>query len=127
VFNFFDPGYTQEGTLATAGLLAPEFEITTASTAISVPNNIYSSIYYSTPPAATTIALDLSSLTANSANPTAMVATLNQVLCGGAMSTQTQSAIVTALTAQPSSTTPTALAQMALYLTATSPDAAVQR
>jgi hypothetical protein len=45
VFNFFDPGYVQQGPLASAGLLAPEFQITTASTAISVPNNIYSAIY----------------------------------------------------------------------------------
>ena len=58
VFNFFDPGYVQQGALASAGLLAPEFEITDASTAISVPNNIYSAIYYSTPPASTTITLE---------------------------------------------------------------------
>jgi uncharacterized protein (DUF1800 family) len=127
VFNFFDPGYVQQGPLASAGLLAPEFEITTASTAISVPNNIYSAIYYSSPPAATTIALNLASLSANSTSPTAMVATLNQLLCANMMSTQTQQAIVAALTAAPASTTPTALAQEALYLVSTSPDAAIQR
>ena len=33
VFNFFDPGYVQPGTLASAGLFAPEFQITTATTA----------------------------------------------------------------------------------------------
>jgi len=127
VFNFFDPGYVQQGTLASAGLFAPEFEITTASTAISVPNNIYSSIYTPTPPAATTISLDLASLTANAANPQAMVNTLNQLLCEGMMSAQTQQAIVSALTSAPSGTTPSALAQLALYLASTSPDAAIQR
>ena len=127
VFNFFDPGYVQQGSLASAGLLAPEFEITTASTAISVPNFIYSYIYSASPPAATTIALDLSSLTANAANPSAMVATLNQLLCGNAMSSATQSQITSALKAAPASTTSLALAQMALYLAATSPDAAIQR
>jgi uncharacterized protein (DUF1800 family)/uncharacterized protein (DUF1501 family) len=93
VFNFFDPGFVQQGALATAGLLAPEFQITTASTAISVPNNIYSAIYTASPPAATALTLSLSSLSANSANPSAMVATLNQLLCGNSMSTQTQQAI----------------------------------
>jgi len=127
VFNFFDPGYVQQGALASAGLLAPEFEITTASTAISVPNNIYSAIYTTTPPASTTIALNLASLTANSTNPAAMVATLNQLLCANMMSTQTQQSIVSALTAAPASTTPTALAEEALYLVSTSPDAAIQR
>jgi uncharacterized protein (DUF1800 family) len=127
VFNFFDPGYVQQGTLATAGLYAPEFQITTASTAISVPNNIYSAIYYATPAAATTIALDLTALTANSANPAAMVATLNQLLCENAMTAQTQAQITAALKAAPTTTTPTVLAQMALYLAATSPDAAIQK
>jgi uncharacterized protein (DUF1800 family) len=127
VFNFFDPGYVQQGPLASAGLLAPEFQITTASTEISVPNYIYSSIYYGMPPAATTVALDLSSLTANSTTPSAMVATLNQLLCAGAMSSATQTQIASALAAVPASTTATALAQMALYLAATSPDAATQR
>jgi uncharacterized protein (DUF1800 family) len=127
VFNFFDPGYVQQGPLATAGLLAPEFEITTASTAISVPNNIYSAIYTASSPAATVLTLNLSALSANSSNPTAMVATLNQLRCGGAMSAQTEQAIETAVKAAPSSTTPTALAQMALYLAATSPDAAIQK
>ncbi len=127
VFNFFDPGYVQQGLLASAGLLAPEFEITTASTAISVPNFIYSGIYTGSSPAASTVTLDLSSLTANASNPSAMVATLNQLLCGNEMGQQTQQQIVSALGSAPNGTTSTALAQMALYLAATSPDACIQR
>jgi uncharacterized protein (DUF1800 family) len=126
VFNFFDPGYVQQGALASAGLLAPEFQITTASTAISVPNNIYSAIYTPTPVAAT-IVLDLSSLTANASNPDAMTATLNQLLCGNQMSAQTQQLVESAISTAPAGTTPETLAQLALYLAATSPDAAIQR
>jgi uncharacterized protein (DUF1800 family) len=126
VFNFFDPGYVQQGTLASAGLLAPEFQITTASTAVSVPNDIYAAIYTPTP-TASTIVLDLSILTAGAANPAAMTATLNQLLCGNAMSSQTQQLIESALSSAPAATAPATLAQMALYLAATSPDAAVQR
>lgn len=127
VFNFFLPGYVQPGSLAAAGLLAPEFQITTASTAISVPNYIYSSVYTSATPSASTIVLDLSSLTANASNPASMVSTLSQLLCSNEMSLQTQQLITSELKSLPSSTSPTALAQAALYLAATSQDAAIQR
>jgi hypothetical protein len=56
-----------------------------------------------------------------------MVGTLNQLLCANGMSTQTQQQIVAALAAIPASTPPATAAQMALYLAATSPDAAIQR
>jgi uncharacterized protein (DUF1800 family) len=127
VFNFFEPGYVQQGTLASAGLLAPEFQITTASTALSVPNDIYAAVYTPTTPTASTIVLDLSSLTANASNPAAMTATLSQLLCGNSMGAQTQQLIESALSSAPAGTPPATLAQMALYLAATSPDAAVQR
>jgi hypothetical protein len=127
VFNFFEPGYVEPGSLASAGLLAPEFQITTAPSVISVPNSLYSNIYTSASPTASTIVLNLAPLTADAANPAAMVATLNQLLCAGEMSTPTQQLIGTELASLPSSTTATALAQAALYLAATSPDAAIQR
>jgi len=127
VFNFFEPGYVQPGSLAAAGLLAPEFQITTADTIISVPNYIYSSIYTPASPSASTIVLNLSTLTANASNPAAMVGTLNQLLCAGAMSSQTQQLIEAEIASLSSSTPAAALAQAALYLAATSPDAAIQR
>jgi uncharacterized protein (DUF1800 family) len=126
VFNFFLPSYVQPGLLASAGLVAPEFQITTASTGISVPNTLYSAIYTSTSPSASTIVLDLSSLTANASNPTAMVSTLNQLLCQGQMSSATQQSIIKAINGAPAETS-TALAQLATYLAVTSPDAAIQR
>ena len=98
-----------------------------ASTAISVPNNIYSAIYTPTPPAATTIALNLSSLTANATNPTAMVATLNQLLCANMMTTQTQQIDLSALMSAPGRDVGHGSRPEALYLAATSPDAAIQR
>jgi len=127
VFNFFQPGYVQPGSLASAGLLAPEFQITTASTAISVPNYIYNSIYTPASPSASTIVLNLAPLAANASNPAAMVGTLNQLLCANQMSPQTQQSIENAIKSFPASTPAAAVAQAALYLAATSPDAAVQR
>jgi uncharacterized protein (DUF1800 family) len=127
VFNFFDPSYVQPGTLAAAGLLSPEFQITTASTAISVPNAIYSAIYTSATPSASAIVLDLSALTAQASDPAALTAILNQLLCGGGMSATTEQQIEAALAGVPAGTSATNLARLGLYLAATSPDAAVQR
>ncbi len=127
VFNFFDPGYSQQGLLASAGLLSPEFQITDASTSISVPNTLFSAIYTPTSPSSSTLVLDLSPLTANAGNPAAMVSTLNQLLCANGMGAQTQQLILSALQSAPAGTPALSLAQMALYLAATSPDAAIQR
>jgi hypothetical protein len=127
VFNFFDPGYVQQGALASPGSLPRSSRSRPRAPPISVPNNIYSAIYTPHPAASTTIALDLSSLTANATNPAAMVATLNQLLCANMMSAQTQQSIESAIMARPAGTTSTPSPRMALYLAATSPDAAIQR
>ncbi|HEY1765719.1 MAG TPA: DUF1800 family protein [Opitutaceae bacterium] len=127
VFNFFDPDYVQPGSLASAGLVAPEFQITTAPTVISVPNYFYSGIYTAANPSTSTVVLNLTALTANASNPGAMVGLLNQLLCANEMSAATKQLVEAELASLPSNTTPLVLAQTALYLTATSPDAAIQR
>jgi uncharacterized protein (DUF1800 family) len=127
IFNFFLPDYIQPGTLASADLYAPEFQITTASTLMSVDNNLYNSIYTPTTPAATTLVLDLSSLTSEATNPTALVNTLNLLFCGGNMTAGTQQQIIAGLAALPTSTTNLARAQFALDIVLTSPDGAVQQ
>ncbi len=127
VFNYFLPGYVQPGSLAAAGLLAPEFQITTASTVVSVPNYIYSSIYTPASPSASTIVLNLASLTAAASNPAAMVATLNQLLCANEMDASTQQLLLAEIQSLPSGTSAAAVAQAALYITATTSAAAIQR
>jgi len=127
VFNFFLPEFVYPGSLAEAGLYAPEFQITTASTAISQVNTLYSSIFTSTAPAAGTPVLDLSSLTSAPDNAT-MVSTLNLLLCAGAMPTTTQQSILTALGSLPTATTlPSDRAKFALELIATAPAGAIQQ
>jgi uncharacterized protein (DUF1800 family) len=123
VFNFFSPDYVPTGVLAGAGLVGPEFQNLTASTAITIPNTLYASIYSATGG----LNLDLSSLTVNAANPTALVSTLNQLFAQGNMSAAAQTRIVTALKALPATTAASAVAQFALYLAVTSPDAAIQK
>ncbi|HVW22569.1 MAG TPA: DUF1800 family protein [Opitutaceae bacterium] len=127
VFNFFLPNYIQPGLLASADLYAPEFEITTASTAISVVNSLHSAIYTSSSPSAATLVLDLSALTGQASSPPAMVALANLLLCGGNMSASTQRQILSGLAALPASAQPLDKARFVLELAAVSPDGAVQQ
>jgi uncharacterized protein (DUF1800 family) len=127
VFNFFLPNFVQPGSLASAGLYAPEFQITTASTAVSVINNLYSSIYTSTTPSATTLVLDLTPLTSEASNATALINTVNLLFCGGNMTVPTQQNILNGLDSLPNSTTALARSQFALELAVTAPDAAIQQ
>jgi uncharacterized protein (DUF1800 family) len=121
VFNFFLPDYVQPGSLASAGLVAPEFQITTATTALTVANNLYSSVY-----ATTGTVLNLSLLTAEASNPSAMVATANLLICGGNMTAATQQYILSGLAALPASTSAEQKASFVLELAVTSPDGAIQ-
>ncbi len=45
VFNFFQPGYIPPGKIAAAGLFAPEFQITSETSVISLSNVVNSIIY----------------------------------------------------------------------------------
>ncbi len=126
VFNFFLPAYVQPGILASAGLAAPEFQITTASTAVSVANNLYNSIYTSATPSATTLVLDLSPLTAVAASSTSLVNAVNLLFCGGNMTAATQQAILNGLAALPSSSVALDRARFTLELAVTAPDGAIQ-
>jgi uncharacterized protein (DUF1800 family) len=126
VFNFFLPGYVQPGSLASAGLDAPEFQITTASTAVSVVNNLYNSIYTSATPSATTLVLDLTPLTAVAGSSSSLVNAVNLLFCGGNMTAATQQAILSGLGALPTSAVALDRARFALELAVTAPDGAIQ-
>ena len=128
VFNFFPPDYVPPGILAAAGLEGPEFQITTASTAMSTANTLYSAVYTSATPSASTVVLDLSSLTSPAGNTTAaLIATLSQLFCGGNMSAQMQAQLTTGLAALPNSAQPLDRARFALDLVVTASESAVQQ
>jgi uncharacterized protein (DUF1800 family) len=126
VFNFYLPDYSPPGTLATGGLVAPEFQITTGTTAIVVPNTLYASIYTPSTPVASTIVLNLSSLTSASSS-SAMVGTLNLLFGGNNMGSAATQQIINALAALPASATSAQKAQAALELAITAPEGAVQQ
>jgi hypothetical protein len=126
VFNFFPPDYVPPGALAQAGLYAPEFQILTAVTAITAANCVYGAIYTPASPGASTLILDLSSLTSAPDSAT-MVGTLNLLFDAGNMTSAASQRIISALASLPSSALPSDQARAALELAATAPGGAVQQ
>lgn len=124
VFNFFEPAYVMPGALAAAGLYAPEYQILTDTTAISVPNNLYSYIVNTRGP--TVIGLDLTGLPPTTpAN--GLVDYMNLVFCAGSMPQAKRDRITTALTALPRTATDLDRYRAAIYLTVSTQAAAIQK
>ncbi len=125
VFNFFSPGYVASGALAAAGLFAPEFQTFTDTTAITVPN------YYYTLATASrntiTVGLDYSAILSMAKTPQPLIDYLNLVLSGGSMPKTMSDRLVTAMNALPTSTADLQRVQTAVYLTISSPEAAIQK
>jgi uncharacterized protein (DUF1800 family) len=129
VFNFFEPGYVYPGALAAAGLVAPEFQITNDTTAISTPNFFRDTIFRAATgtTAANTTTLNLTTEQSLVSNAPALLDHLNLILCGGQMTTATRNRILLALAGLGSTTSPLERAQTAVLLVVTSPDGATQR
>ena len=127
VFNFFEPDYVLPGPLAAAGLDAPEYQILTATTAISVPNQLRNFIYTPAKPNDATLVLKLDPLVALAKTPDELLAYLDLVFCAGAMSEKTRTVVTTTLNQMPPATGDLDRARSALELVVTSSDAAVQR
>ena len=120
VFNYFPPDNTLQGT----SVLAPEFLIHTTQSAIARSNLVYNMVYNptgvdNTLDGSTGTRLNTAQFEPLAANPAGMVDQVDLVLMGGQMPAAAKSAIVTAVTAVPASN-PTARAQMAVYLMASS-------
>ncbi len=127
VFNFFEPGYVYPGALAAAGLVAPEFQITNDTTAITVPNYLRDTIFRTNNLAGTNYVLNLAAEQALVATPTALLDHLGLVLAGGQLTAPTRARITTALAALPVATTTLERAQTAVLLVATSLDGSTQK
>ena len=136
VFNFFEPNFVQPGTLAAAGLYAPEYQILTDTTAISAPNQLWNFIYANrstTNQLENTIGIQLDSLLPLARTPQALIDQTNLILAAGSLPKATTDRLVAAITALPLGTgTATAAADIervrsALYLTVTIPQGAIQK
>ena len=131
VFNFFEPGYVFPGPLAAAGLVAPEFQITDDTTAISVPN-LFRTATFATATganAAKVLVPNYAAELALATNVPALLDRLNGLMAAGQLSASTRARITTTLNALPATTAAQQLerVQSAVLLLATSPDVATQR
>jgi uncharacterized protein (DUF1800 family) len=125
VFNFYEPGYVSPGALATAGLYAPEFQLLTDTTAITLPNYLYA-IVYSTR-TATSVGLTYTEVLPLAKTPQQLVDYLNLVFSGGTMPKSMTDLLVSAVTRMPASTSDLEKIRSALYLVVTSPEVAIQK
>lgn len=125
VFNFYLPDYSPSGPVKDAGLVAPEFQITTAVTGISSPNHFLTAILYGLNrwpgDPATDVTLNISNLTALAASPDDLLGRLDTLLTYGNLRPQQHQIIREALERIPASD-PDARVRMALYLITTSPE-----
>ncbi|MCX6954959.1 MAG: DUF1800 family protein [Verrucomicrobia bacterium] len=132
VFNFYHSDYVLPGPLASAGLVAPEFEITDDNFAILVPNYLRTFVNGTTTGVAATIQPYVVTLNTTYeqtlvSNPTALIDHLNNVLCAGSLTSAARTRIVSALAAVPTATTTEDRAKTAIFLVLTSPNASVQK
>ncbi len=130
VFNFFTPDYVPPGNLAAAGLFAPEMQIHTDTTALGVPNRlaVYSFSNWGDPAnrEADDVILDIADLLPLYATPGALLDELNARLCAGSMDTATRERILQAHAELPGWVSARQGVSSLIYLTVTSPAAAVQ-
>ncbi|MBL9202558.1 MAG: DUF1800 family protein [Opitutaceae bacterium] len=127
VFNFFEPGYVFPGPLAAAGLVAPEFQITNDTTAITVPNYLRDTIFRANNIAGTNLVLNLAAEQALVGNVPALLDHLGLVLAQGQLSAATRARITASLAALPAATSALERVQSAVLLVATSLDGATQK
>jgi uncharacterized protein (DUF1800 family) len=130
VFNFFEPDYQQPGAIANSGLYSPEFQTLNESTLTSASNSYYtyswnSYVGMSSPPSNRPL-LNLAPLVALASDPTAMVAEVNKRMMYGSMSTNMQNVLRNMLIFMDGASA-TDKARTVVYVTALSPEYAVQR
>ncbi|HMP74996.1 MAG TPA: DUF1800 family protein [Kiritimatiellia bacterium] len=130
VFSFYLPTYQPGGAIRDAGLVAPEFQITTATTGITVPNHMLWSVFYGMnrwpfdPP--TDVKMNFDPWVPLAGNPDALLRGLDLLLTGGNLPPAKHQILREALERIPASDTTTRV-QNAVYLIGISPEFAVQK
>jgi uncharacterized protein (DUF1800 family) len=101
VFNFFLPVHSPAGEIAAAGLVAPEFQITTSNTIVGVSNLIdyviLADLVTQAPQPFTTVSLDFDEYLAIAADIGELVDRLDIVLTAGTLDAATRQAIESVL------------------------------
>ena len=114
VFNFFRPGYVPPNSaIASAGLVAPEFQITNESSVVGAVNFMQRAISGGQGD----LAADYASLLALADDAVALVAETNLVLAAGQLSPSTMATISNAVATMPGGTDPNRLKRIYASLT----------
>jgi uncharacterized protein (DUF1800 family) len=129
VFNFYSPDYLPPGELGQNGVFGPEFQILNESTTITSANDLTNRLNAylgNSGNAASTIAVNLDSLSAVAANADSLVDQVNNDLLYGSMTAATRASILSVINGIPASA-PITRAQTALQLVLISPEYAIQK
>ncbi|MGR6329125.1 DUF1800 domain-containing protein [Sphingomonas sp. XXL09] len=121
VFNFFRPAYTPPATgIASAGLVAPEFQITNEQSVVAYVNYMQALVLNGTGD----VKADYSAILTKAADSAALVDEVNLVLAAGQLSSATVTAIRTAVdsVAATASNGPQTRVNIAILLTLASPE-----
>lgn len=140
VFNFYLPSYEPPGEIIQRNerlpitqvpLVAPEFQILHATTAIDTPNYFLEAVNetQTSPKGGRAVALDLDPQVKLAEKPEELLKNVDTLLTSGMMSPATREIILKAVKSLPDDTDEAKLerAKMAVYLTLVSPDYAVQK
>ncbi|HXO21584.1 MAG TPA: DUF1800 family protein [Thermoanaerobaculia bacterium] len=126
VFNFFKPDFSLAGPVASAGLVSPEFQILSETSAIGGANFMRGLIYDGYGNGADLITLDFSRQLALAADPAQLVDSLDLLLMSNGMSPAMR-AILVATLSDPSLADPGDRVRAAVRLIVTSPEYLVER
>ncbi|MEM8546732.1 MAG: DUF1800 domain-containing protein [Pseudomonadota bacterium] len=128
VFNFYLPGHAPAGDIASAGLVAPEFQITDANSIVGWPNLIdailFADLVTDAPEGFAPVSLQFDEWLALASDATALVDRLDTLLTGGELSPELRQITIDSVDILQSNEL---RVQAAIYLFLISPDYLVQR
>ncbi len=129
VFNFFQPGYAQPGAMTEAGLVAPEFQITTETSIIGSSNTLRGVAFHGVTWDQDQLTLDyapLLPLAVNPGNAGQLLDQLNLLLLANGMTGETRMRVLAAVNTIPANDQ-LGRVKMAIYLILLSPEFAIQK
>jgi uncharacterized protein (DUF1800 family) len=126
VFNFFEPGYSQPGEIAEAGLASPELQIINETSVFGSANFLAGVLFEGYADDDTQITLDYSYLT-GAANDSVRLDRINLLFYAGQMAPETRTILANALADPDFPTDPLERAQTLVRLVSLSPEFLVQR
>ncbi len=131
VFNFFTPDFSQPGAIRDAGLVSPEFEILDESSMISMTSRLLAnslwSHNYKVANDAKRVVINIDREMALEADPEALIDHLDLLLLGGTMSADLRHEILRLMASRDYKNAASQRVAEAIFLVASSPEAAIQR